>query len=86
VLLLGGALVLAGGLLRAHVSGAPGAAPGDAPLALAFALAAGVHGVLAALHAPPVLAAIGLHSAAYVALVAGLGLLFAGLGMWEVLM
>jgi hypothetical protein len=37
------------------------------------------------LHTPPILAWIGAHAAAYAGVVVGLGALFAGLGMWEIL-
>jgi hypothetical protein len=54
-------------------------------LYIAFPILTVVHASLAVLHAPPVLARMGLHTAAYMSLVAGLGAFFAGLGMWEVL-
>jgi hypothetical protein len=54
-------------------------------LYITFPLAALLHALRSVLHAPPVLATIGLHTAAYTSLIAGLGTLFAGLGMWEVL-
>lgn len=57
----------------------------DAPLATAFALVSAAHLALALLHAPPVLPRVGLHTAAYVAVVVGLGSVFAGLGLWGVL-
>lgn len=44
-----------------------------------------VHLALALLYTPPVLPRIGVHTAAYVGLLAGLGCLFAGLGMWGAL-
>jgi len=48
----------------------------------AFVAVAALHALLSILHAPPVLPRIGVHTAAYVGLVVGLGTVFAGLGVW----
>lgn len=56
----------------------------NTPLFLALPLVALVHFLLATLHAPPLLAHAGVHTAAYVGAIVGLGALFAGLGAWGV--
>ncbi|KZV75819.1 hypothetical protein PENSPDRAFT_731495 [Peniophora sp. CONT] len=56
-----------------------------APFWLAFTTVCVAHAALATLHAPPLLRKVGAHVAAYAGLVLGLGALFAGLGMWDVL-
>ncbi|VDB92229.1 unnamed protein product [Peniophora sp. CBMAI 1063] len=55
------------------------------PFWVTFVVVCVAHGALATVHAPPLLRRVGAHAAAYVGLVLGLGALFAGLGMWDVL-
>ena len=50
----------------------------------AFASVVFIHALLSLLHTPPILARIGVHSAAYAGVLVGLGVLFAGLGVWGV--
>jgi hypothetical protein len=50
-----------------------------------FAIIFVLHTALAVLHTPLVLPRIGVHTAAYISLLVGLGCLFAGLGMWDAL-
>jgi hypothetical protein len=82
---LGITLLFASAYLRAAVSAA-GPARTNAVLLATLPPAAALHAALSVLHAPPVLARIGLHTAAYTSLIPALGALFAGLGMWEVVM
>ncbi|KAL5520415.1 hypothetical protein ACEPAG_9639 [Sanghuangporus baumii] len=52
------------------------------PLVPAFFIVAFVHAALGILHVPPVLAHVGLPAAAYASCIVGLGLTFAGVGVW----
>jgi hypothetical protein len=84
---LGVVLLLSAAYLRSAVSAHP--STGRVPttntvLYITFPLTTAVHAALSVLHAPPILAAIGLHTAAYTSMIVALGTLFAGLGMWGV--
>lgn len=50
-----------------------------------FVLVTTIHALLALLHTPPILPRIGMHTAAYIGSLVGLGTLFAGLGVWGAL-
>ncbi|KAI0028579.1 hypothetical protein K488DRAFT_73667 [Vararia minispora EC-137] len=83
-LLLGFTLILAAAYLASPL--APLALPHTASVApfwAIFAAACVLHAALAQVHAPPLLARVGVHVAAYAALLVGLGAFFAGLAMWD---
>lgn len=52
------------------------------PLVPSFLIVAFVHAGLGILHAPPLLARVGIPAAAYASCIVGLGLTFAGVGVW----
>jgi hypothetical protein len=99
VLTLGFTLLLSGAYLRSTISLSsihepvlvwhhphPLAPPkNNTPILVAFSAVYAVHLVLSLLHAAPILPRVGLHTAAYASVIAGLGSLFAGLGLWNVL-
>ena len=86
---MGFTLVLAWAYLLSPLSFPPGYEPpaiySGRPLAVAFPLVVVVHVFLSLLHSPPVLPRIGVHTAAYVGLLVGLGGFFIGLGLWGAL-
>ena len=86
---MGFTLVLAWAYLLSPLSFPPGYEPpviySGRPLAVAFPLVVVVHVFLSLLHSPPVLPRIGVHTAAYVGLLVGLGAFFTGLGLWDAL-
>ncbi|RPD63350.1 hypothetical protein L227DRAFT_584495 [Lentinus tigrinus ALCF2SS1-6] len=55
------------------------------PLAVMFPLMCVAHLFLSLLHSPPILPKVGVHTAAYVGLLVGLGMFFTGLGLWRAL-
>ncbi|KZP05372.1 hypothetical protein FIBSPDRAFT_805770 [Athelia psychrophila] len=55
------------------------------PIALAFPLLTLLHIMLSVLHTPRILSRIGLHTAAYIGFIVGLGSVFAGLAAWGAL-
>ncbi|TFK92157.1 hypothetical protein K466DRAFT_481166 [Polyporus arcularius HHB13444] len=55
------------------------------PLAVTFPLVCLAHLFLSLLHSPPILPRVGVHTAAYVGLLVGLGAFFTGLGLWRAL-
>jgi hypothetical protein len=83
VFALGVVLLLSAAYLRSAVS-AHRVPASNTVLYITFPLTTAVHAALSVIHAPPILAAIGLHTAAYTSMIVALGALFAGLGMWGV--
>lgn len=84
---LGLGLLLGAAYLSSALSApdAGGVQQSNRPLALAFPLLTAAHMALSALHTPRILSRIGLHSAAYVGLIVGLGGVFGGLAAWGAL-
>ena len=89
---LGFTLILAWAYLLSPLSFPP--ATPDAPLpsiysnhalAVMFPLVCIAHLFLSLLHSPPILPKVGVHTAAYVGLLVGLGMFFTGLGLWHAL-
>lgn len=90
LLTLGLTLALAAAYLQSPLAFPPGRVPrapiySARPLAIALPLVVLLHAAVALAHAPPVLARVGVHAAAYGAFVLGLGSVFAGLALWGVL-
>ena len=77
---------LAWAFLLSPLSFPPGSEPApiysNRPLAITFPLVVLVHVFLSLLHSPLVLPRIGVHTAAYVGLLVGLGGFFTSLGLW----
>jgi hypothetical protein len=57
----------------------------NASFYIMFSIVVIIHLALTILHTPMVLPRIGVHTAAYVGILVGLGCFFAGLGMWDAL-
>ena len=52
------------------------------PLIPTFFIVSLTHAALGVLHAPPVLSRVGIPAAAYASCIVGLGMTFAGIGVW----
>lgn len=66
----------------AYLSPPPWNSKHDINLFPTFVLITSIHAFLGILHTPPLLGKIGIHAAAYIACLVGLGVLFAGIGIW----
>ncbi|KAI0742882.1 hypothetical protein C8Q80DRAFT_1330140 [Daedaleopsis nitida] len=86
---MGFTLVLAWAYLLSPLAFPPGSDPAplysNRPLAITFPLVCAVHLFLSLLNSPLALPRIGVHTAAYVGLLVGLGGFFTSLGLWGVL-